>query len=214
MSSRKVAPLGQSVPRLMGASGSPSTWTTAGFTFLALSPRVWTITPQETAQYGQMLRVSVVREIFSSRISARADLRSNPSAAAPPTAAAEPFRKVLRFMGHLDVRASLRLGRSACQDGCARYAGHTTTKDFCGVAAAGDAAAAQQTADERSSRLRNYRHYARESLPPHWQDPLSSARFLRALPGNDAPVVPPRTWPLRLGWRFTPATGPPALRFR
>src|SRR5713226_8661176 len=57
------------------------------------------MTPQETAQYGQVLRVSVVREIFSSRISARARFRSHPSATAPPTAAAEPFKKVLRFMG-------------------------------------------------------------------------------------------------------------------
>ena len=59
-------PLGQSVPRLMGWSGSPSTWTTCGVTFLALSPRVWMMTPQLTAQYGQVERVSVVRAIFSS----------------------------------------------------------------------------------------------------------------------------------------------------
>src|SRR6184192_4504126 len=103
MSSRSVAPLGQRVPRLIGRSGSPSTCTTAGFTFFALSPSVWMITPQETEQYGQVLLVSVVRAIFNSRISARACLRSNPSATAPPTAAAEPFRKVLRFTGWLLV---------------------------------------------------------------------------------------------------------------
>jgi len=99
MSSRSVAPLGQRVPRLIGWSGSPSTCTTAGFTFFALSPSVWMITPQETAQYGQVLLVSVVRAIFNSRISARAFLRSNPSATAPPTVAAEPFKKVLRLTG-------------------------------------------------------------------------------------------------------------------
>ncbi len=54
------------MPRLMGWSGSPSTWTTCGVTFFALSPMVWMMTPQLTEQYGQVLRVSVVREIFSS----------------------------------------------------------------------------------------------------------------------------------------------------
>src|SRR5467141_1021993 len=118
MSSRSVMPLGQSVPRLMGWSGSPSTCTTDGFTFFDLSPSVWMITPQETEQYGQVLRVSVVRAIFNSRISARACLRSNPSATAPPTAAAEPFRKVLRFTGWLLVgksAQSLLRGGILCQ---------------------------------------------------------------------------------------------------
>src|ERR1035437_5026854 len=50
MSSRRVAPLGQSVPRLIGWSGSPSTWTTEAVAFLALSPSVWMTTPHETAQ--------------------------------------------------------------------------------------------------------------------------------------------------------------------
>src|SRR5882762_8196285 len=120
MSSRSVTPLGQSVPRLMGWSGSPSTCTTDGFTFFDLSPSVWMITPQETEQYGQVLRVSVVRAIFNSRISARACLRSNPSATAPPTAAAEPFRKVLRFTGWLlvvEIARSLLRDGPACQHG-------------------------------------------------------------------------------------------------
>src|SRR5882672_5450672 len=43
-----------------------------------------------------MERVSVVLAIFSSRISARALLRSKPSAAMPPAAEAPSFRKVLR----------------------------------------------------------------------------------------------------------------------
>ena len=89
-------PLGQSVPRLIGWSGSPSTCTTEPVTFFALSPRVWMITPHETEQYGQVLRVSVVREIFSSRISARAsDSSKSPRPIAPPTAAV-PLRNVRR----------------------------------------------------------------------------------------------------------------------
>ena len=67
MSCCSEEPLGQSVPRLMGWSGSPSTWTTWGVTFLAWSPSVWMMTPQLTEQYGQVERVSVVREIFNSR---------------------------------------------------------------------------------------------------------------------------------------------------
>src|SRR5439155_1403954 len=82
MSYLSVAPFGQSVPRLVGASGSPSTCTTVGLTFFALSPRVWMMTPHATAQYGQMLRVSVVRAILSCRISARACEMSNPIPAA------------------------------------------------------------------------------------------------------------------------------------
>src|SRR3954453_19709437 len=46
------------------------------------------ITPHDTAQYGQMLRVSVVRAILNCRISARACDRSKPRATAPPTVVA------------------------------------------------------------------------------------------------------------------------------
>ena len=49
--------------------------------------------------------------------------------------------------------------------------------------------------------LGNYRHHAREYLPPRWDDPFCTARFLRVAPGEDAPVVTPRTWLLRVGWR-------------
>src|SRR5215468_4797561 len=63
------------------------------------------ITPQETAQYGQMLRVSVVCAILSSRISAWARLRSKPKSR-PTTAAPPPPAKTLRkvrrsILGHL-----------------------------------------------------------------------------------------------------------------
>jgi REP element-mobilizing transposase RayT len=49
--------------------------------------------------------------------------------------------------------------------------------------------------------LGNYRHHTREHLPPRWDDPFCSARFLGAAPAEDAPVVAPRTWLLRVGWR-------------
>jgi hypothetical protein len=48
MSCISEEPFGQSVPRLMGWSGSPSTCTPCGVTFFALSPRVWMMTPQLT----------------------------------------------------------------------------------------------------------------------------------------------------------------------
>src|ERR1041385_8821122 len=62
--------------------------------FFDLSPRGWMITPHDTAQYGQVLRVSVVRETLKARISALALERSKASAAAPPTVVA--FRKLRR----------------------------------------------------------------------------------------------------------------------
>jgi len=49
--------------------------------------------------------------------------------------------------------------------------------------------------------LGNYRHHTYEKIAAHWDDPRSSARYLRTLPGEDAPVVRPRTWLLRVGWR-------------
>lgn len=52
--------------------------------------------------------------------------------------------------------------------------------------------------------LGNYRHHTFETLPPRWDDPCSSARYLRAEPTEAAPVVTPRTWLLRVGWRDAP----------
>ena len=43
----------------------------------------------------------------------------------------------------------------------------------------------------------NYRHHTLEQLAKDWTDPFSSARFLAAKPGDDAPVAEPRTWLLR-----------------
>ena len=50
--------------------------------------------------------------------------------------------------------------------------------------------------------LGNYRHHTREHLPPRWDDPLSSARYLPTPPREDAPVTAPRTWLLRVGWQI------------
>jgi putative transposase len=55
--------------------------------------------------------------------------------------------------------------------------------------------------------LGNYRHHTHEHLPPRWDDPLSSARYLRDLPGEDAAVAPPRTWLLRVGWQLETRPG-------
>jgi putative transposase len=50
--------------------------------------------------------------------------------------------------------------------------------------------------------LTNYRHHALEHLPAGWTDPLASARFAEGRPGQDAPVVAPSVWLLRVGWRL------------
>src|SRR5215472_15386498 len=49
--------------------------------FLARSPRLYMMTPQETEQYGQVLRVSVARLSLNSRTSASAASGENPSRA-------------------------------------------------------------------------------------------------------------------------------------
>jgi REP element-mobilizing transposase RayT len=48
---------------------------------------------------------------------------------------------------------------------------------------------------------RNYAHHARENVGRDFVDPCSSARWLRVMPPEDAPVAAPRTWLLRLAWR-------------
>src|SRR5271165_1593548 len=96
MSCCSDAPLGQSVPRLIGWSGSPSTWTTCGVTFFALSPIVWMMTPQLTEQYGHVLRVSVEREIFRLPACASSGCASKPKTVIP-TAPAMPVLKNARL---------------------------------------------------------------------------------------------------------------------
>ncbi len=44
--------------------------------------------------------------------------------------------------------------------------------------------------------LANYRHHTREHLPKRWHDPRATQM--------EAPLVAPRTWLLRVGWRSEP----------
>src|SRR5690606_5945805 len=98
--SSRPAPLGHSVPRLTGWSGSPSIWKISGVAFFALSPRLYMSRPQLTEQYGQVLRVSTARASLNWRVSASAGAGENPSAvmveAASPAALA--CRNCLRVM--------------------------------------------------------------------------------------------------------------------
>src|SRR3954463_1820953 len=75
------------------------------------------ITPQLTEQYGHVLRVSLVREIFNVFACARTGLASNPNAvrAAPP--AIEPWRNARREIAfeHLRVRSPTLQGRYLCR---------------------------------------------------------------------------------------------------
>src|SRR6266852_4264177 len=54
------------------------------------------MTPQLTEQYGQVLRVSVAREIFRLWVWAYTGARSNPKADRPTPLTRLPLRKVLR----------------------------------------------------------------------------------------------------------------------
>jgi putative transposase len=49
----------------------------------------------------------------------------------------------------------------------------------------------RQVANTRRYVLENHRHHTREYLPPHWRDPLATAK---------SPLVLPLTWLLRSGW--------------
>src|SRR5262252_3285070 len=70
------------------------------FAFLALSPRLYMITPQPTAQYGQVLRVSVVRASLKLRTSARTGCGEKPIIARlePVSPAPQTLKNCLRFM--------------------------------------------------------------------------------------------------------------------
>src|SRR5262245_34804180 len=73
------------------------TW---GLLFLALSPSVYMMTPQLTEQYGQVLRVSVVRASLKLRTCARTACGENPIIARlePPSPAPQTLKNCLRFM--------------------------------------------------------------------------------------------------------------------
>src|SRR5882757_3224226 len=75
-------------------------WMIEVVTFLALSPSPYMMTPHPTAQYGQVLRVSVVRASLKLRVSASIAVGQNPSAARlePTRPAALALKNCLRFM--------------------------------------------------------------------------------------------------------------------
>src|SRR5262249_39592526 len=73
------------------------TW---GLLFLALSPSVYMMTPQLTEQYGQVLRVSVVRASLKLRTCARTACGENPIIARlePASPAPQTLKNCLRLM--------------------------------------------------------------------------------------------------------------------
>src|SRR5258708_9486860 len=75
-------------------------WMIEVVTFLALSPSPYMMTPHPTAQYGQVLRVSVVRASLKLRVSASTARGQNPSAARlePTRPAALARQNCLRLM--------------------------------------------------------------------------------------------------------------------
>src|SRR5258705_517515 len=111
-----------------------------GIAFLALSPSVWMMTPQLTAQYGHVLRVSVVRSIFSVFACAYSGATSKPNAdrLAPPmivvwmnalleismdTLPRLPARtQCMRQRGGTRVRGDFAAERA--MSGCATFPGH------------------------------------------------------------------------------------------
>src|SRR5580692_3710196 len=107
MKSTRPAPFGHKVPRFTGWSGSPSICRMLDWAFFAASPRLYMITPQATAQYGQVLRVSVARDNLNSRTSASATEGENPMRARLEPAKVEPVtarkrRRVIAAMATSD----------------------------------------------------------------------------------------------------------------
>ena len=76
-------------------------WMMRVLTFLALSPRLYMITPQLTEQYGHVLRVSVVRDSLKALTSASAvpGETPRPTIEDEPIPAAQIRKNCLRFMG-------------------------------------------------------------------------------------------------------------------
>jgi putative transposase len=94
-------------------------------------------------------------------------------------------RALSRGMQGFSIRAARALNRLAARSGrvfADRYHAHVLTTR-------------REAAHAVRYVLGNYRHHSREFLPPRWDDPFSSAR-------EGAPVSPPRTWLLRVGWRL------------
>ena len=75
-------------------------WMMEDSAFFALSPREYIKRPQATEQYGQVLRVSVVRSSLNSRTSAKRGAAENPimTMEEPPNPIPATFRNCRRDM--------------------------------------------------------------------------------------------------------------------
>src|SRR6202000_2168634 len=101
-------------------------WMMLDFAFLALSPSPYIRIPQPTEQYGQVLRVSVVRDNLYWRTSANAGVGEKPMRARldPASVVAETFRNCRRdiwviewprlFMGTLIT--IIETGMNSCSE--------------------------------------------------------------------------------------------------
>jgi putative transposase len=104
---------------------------------------------------------------------------------------AEDRGSLARGMQGLLIRLAIALNRLAKRHGKVfpdRYHGHVLRSR-------------REVAHAVRYVLGNYRHHTLETVPAHWDDPCSSARYLKSGPADDAPVVSPRTWLLNIGWR-------------
>jgi len=115
---------------------------------------------------------------------------------------AENSRALARGMQGLSIRVAKQLNKLAGRAGAVfadRYHSH-------------ELRTRRETANAVRYVVGNYRQHMREHTPPRWEDPLSSARFVRQPPDDDAPVARPRTWLLSRGWRLEPPPKRPAGR--
>ena len=107
---------------------------------------------------------------------------------------AEDARSLSRGMQALAIRIARRLNALAGRSGGVfvdRYHAHALSTR-------------REVANAIRYVLNNYRHHTRERIPSGWRDPLSSAAFVARPPDGSAPVAPPRTWLLRIGWKLEP----------
>ena len=100
---------------------------------------------------------------------------------------ADDEHRLARGMQGLAVRMARRLNRMMQRRGevfADRYHAHVLRTR-------------RETANALRYVTRNYAHHVRENVAPDFVDPCSSARWMRAPPPPEAPVVRPRTWLLR-----------------
>src|SRR5262245_57455958 len=99
-------------------------WMMLALAFFDPSPRLYITTPHATAQYGQVLRVSVVRESLNSRTSAIATDAEKPMSARLEPASVAPVtfrnwrlvRSVMRSPLRVALASRLQWGESMPPD--------------------------------------------------------------------------------------------------